>query len=208
MKRFVLVGVLVALALSASAAMADPDDTWMVQFRAISIPAGNAVTTAFGTKPGASDDYTTVGMEDAVTTAQAVDGHAEIISTIVPGQRTAKDVRAPLSYPSHGCLVWDLSMYIVGDAQMPITLIGWVVPGDYMLDGDSPNVVLKQGSQILWTLPHGTSGTWQSPQFTQVFDYTGTPISLQLVAAPEPSSIVAMLSGILGIVGFGIRRRR
>lgn len=216
MKKLIVIGIVAAmvmgLAVAASAAL---DDTWMMQLRpyAGGVSAG---TVTLGTKPGASDSYTTVGGEDGVLTPP-IGTPGELISLIVPGQRTSKDVRAPLTVGQ--TKIWDLSLYIVGGGSGTIKLDGWMAGTTNMLShstGGDPDIKLelKKGSEVLWTVPYDVSGSQSAPTFTTNIAFSGQPISLQLVASampaeiPEPGSMVAVLSGLVGLVGFGIRRRK
>jgi len=64
-----------------------------------------------------------------------------------------------------------------------------------------------------FTFATGKNGTSTAPQLDWTFNGatavtagSSSPILLELV--PEPGSILAMLSGLVGLVGFGIRRRK
>ena len=214
MKKLIVIGIVAAMVMGlAAAASAALDDTWMMQLRpyAGGVSAG---TVTLGTKPGAIDGYTTVGSEDAVLTPPT-GTPGELISLLVPGQRTSKDVRAPLTVGQ--TKIWNLSLYIVGGAAGTIKLDGWMATSANQLNhstGGDPDIKLqlKMGETVLWTAPYDSSGAQATPQFTTNIAFSGTPIDLQLVASavpiPEPGSMAAVLSGLVGLVGFGIRRRK
>lgn len=211
MKKLIISGILIVtlVLMCLAVAAAAVDETWLVQFRPYNGTA-TAGTLSLGTRPGAGDVW--IMGEDAVFPTPAANGAAEIVSTLLPGQRTSTDIRTPLNETTRTQVIWNLSMYIVGGQPGTIRLDGWVGGGANVLDPTSPylRVRLYQGSTLLWTLPLGTTGTQAEPLWSHYFVYTGTPIEMQLVAdvVPEPGSAVAMLSGILGCIGFGIRRRR
>lgn len=212
MKRVIVFGIVavmvMGLAVTASAAV---DDTWMMQLRALNSAGASAGTITLGTKVGAIDAYTTTAGEDA-TLPVLVGTPAEISSLISP--RASKDVRSPIL--ANDSSTWDLTLFNNGGTGT-ITLTGWMATLTNQLNpstaGDQNlKIELFQGSTLLWTVPQLTSGTAAAPTFTRNFDFVaGSPISLQLVATtvvPEPGSMVALLSGLVGLVGFGIRRRK
>jgi len=67
-------------------------------------------------------------------------------------------------------------------------------------------------SPVQFTFLSTANGTSAAPQLNWTFNNVSqsiswaNPIKLELV--PEPGSILAMLSGLVGLVGFGIRRRK
>ncbi len=216
MKKLFVLGIIavmvMGMAVSANAAI---DSLWMMQLRAYNGAATPIAwsTLTLGTKVGASDGYTTTSSEDAIA-ANPTGTPGMLVSNIVANQLTSKDVRSPLAKGE--TKVWDLLMYVVGDtSNQNIRLDGWMAANANQLnestDGD-PNITLTlmQGDTVLWAVPYNTSGSQSVPTFTTQIAYTGTPIALKLVAqtVPEPGSMVALMSGLVGLVGFGIRRKK
>lgn len=208
MKRLIVMGIVLAMALalsvSASAAM---DTTWAVQLRAFNTSNLSAGTITLGTNGTAIDDFKVP--EDAYL-AILTGNPAELSSTI--GDRVAKDMRAPIA--DGETKVWDLIMFNNGPATT-ITLIGWVANGvNGQINGDEGEVFLrvKDTGEVIWTAPHEVSGSQTAFMFSKTFDWEpGQIIGLELVATnvvPEPGSMVALFSGLVGLVGFGIRRRK
>ena len=103
-------------------------------------------------------------------------------------------------------------MFCVGEAPQTMRLDAWL-PGTAMLsEGGNLKVWLQDiEGNVIWEVPYETSGSITTPVFSTTFAYDGTSIPLQLVASadvPEPGSMLAMFSGLVGLVGFGIRRRK
>jgi len=215
MKKLIVMGIVAVMVMGLSvAASAALDNTWMMQLRAADAAGVSLGTVTIGTKVGATDGYTTTGSEDGVVQTPPA-ARAMLVSTIVAGQLTTKDVRAPLVVGQ--TKTWDLTLYEYGGGATTFSLTGWMASSANMLDlstGGDPNikVELKQGDKVLWTVPYGVSGSSTAPTFTLAtpLSYTGNAISLQVVAStvPEPGSMVALFSGLIGLVGFGIRRRK
>jgi len=221
MKKLIVMGIVAMMVMGLSvAASAAIDTDWAVQLRAMNGTLSMGTGT-FGTKVGANDAFTTTGAEDANFPSPTATW-AEVGSTIGGVSRISKDYRAPLDLVNFKGLanakVWNLSLSIQGGTQGPIKLIGWLpTAAAGVITADADQIVeLRQGDVVLWAVPKGVGGTSTAPQFTKTdFAYDGAnPIALQLVAytpgpiVPEPGSMVAMFSGLVGLAGFAIRRRK
>lgn len=217
MKKLIVLGIIATMVMGlAVAASAQIDATWAVQLRAYNGAATpNATgTLTVGTRVGASDGWSTAGAEDSAYPAYTgVPG--VILSTLLPAdQRVNKDQRAPLG--ENETKVWDLVMFCVGGAPQTMRLDGWLPATATLQEGGNLRVWLQDSQgNVLWEVPYNTSGAQGTPTFSKTFAYDGTPINLQLVAStvapvevPEPGSMLAMFSGLVGLVGFGIRRRK
>lgn len=213
MKKLIVLGIIatMVMGLAVAASAQEIDAVWAVQLRAYNGAAtpNAATTTTLGTRVGADDGFVTIGGEDATATPYTgVPG--VILSTLLPlDQRCNKDQRAPLV--AGETKVWDLVMWCVGDAPQTMRLDVWLPASATLQEGGNLAVWLQDSEgNVLWEVPYDTSGTQNAPIAKLYFDYDGTPISLQLVAGqvPEPGSMLAMFSGLVGLVGFGIRRRK
>lgn len=217
MKKLIVLGIIatmvMGLAVAASAA-GIPDDFWGVQLR-FSNAAENALTTlTIGTKSGAVDAFVAPG-EDGVSNApKSGQGVGGILNPTYSGTDVInKDWRAPLAFGE--TKIWDITVYVHdGPAQNMIVTAWGAGTGDALLnEGGEVRVWLQyaDGTMIYEFLPD-VSGKQATPNFTGTIAYDGTnPIALQLVAqhdVPEPGSMLAMFSGLVGLVGFGIRRRK
>lgn len=214
MKKLIVLGIIatMVMGLAVAASAADEiDAVWAVQLRAYNgaTPAVAGTTLTLGTKVGAIDGYTLTAAEDGYAPPWTGTPGA-IVSMLQPAEtRINKDQRAPLV--AGEIKVWDLVMFCVGEAPQTMRLDAWLPASAMLSEGGNLKVWLQMGDEILWEVPYDTSGTVGAPIFTTNIAYDGTPIALQLVASadvPEPGSMLAMFSGLVGLVGFGIRRRK
>lgn len=210
MKKLIVLGIIATMVMGmAVAASAAVDSAWLVTIKAFNTAdnqSGSQIQA--GTKLGAIDAFTESASEDGVGPLQP-SGLATIYSAVVPiSERCTKDQRAPMLVGE--TKVWNLYTSIQSQTTGTIRLDMWVANIiDPSTDGDPDLLVqLFKGSELIWTAPYGVKSTSQAPMFSYVVDY-GT--ELQLVASaivPEPGSMVALFSGLVGLVGFGIRRRK
>lgn len=223
MKKFVVLGVVtaLALALACSAQAADPDPQWLVNIRAEN-SAGTASVTSIscGTKTGAIDAYTTVGSEDAAQPAGS--GARGMITTDASTEvLVVKDRRAPL-LPCPSSKTWYLTAWLLNSSG---NMVAGNVTLKYWVNGAANEwidiatycplltVEVKKGTDVLFTYPRGSTGLGSatSPLDSDVVVFDGShPVELQLVATcvPEPGSMLALMSGLVGLAGLAIRRRR
>ena len=125
-----------------------------------------------------------------------------------------KDVRAPLV--ANQVKAWNLHAWLLdasGAAKVAgnITITAWLVGAD--LDG---TVVVKvKGLGSDWPAPLNTTsatrGTQAAPLKTWTVTYDGVndvQFNVDASTIPEPGSLLALVSGLVGLIGFGIRRRK
>jgi len=205
---------------------ASTTDNWFIYIQA-STALGGAPYLAIGTKAGASAGY--VEGEDTTGLAPMA-GQAGVAATIVGYSNVNQDVRPGAAT---GSTTWNFKVTVPapdinGDgtayADTPVTLTAWNVNFD-AISGPGTTIKLMNGSSTLWTFTPGALGTAANPNYTTTISFTdpngdvagvgtGYSQSLKLVATysvvstPEPGSMVAMLSGLIGLVGYGIRRRK
>jgi len=220
MKKLIVMGIVammvMGLAVAASAAI---DTDWIVQFRAQNGTTSQGTIT-IGTKAtGAVDAYNPPTEDSQFPSPTA--GYAEISITNGATTRINKDYRAPITAANAGranAKVWDLVLTINGAASGNVALFGWIAATG-KVDGTETIVELYRGAELLWTAAPGASGTSTAPNFNAakannfVFDGQSIPLQLRCYTpggpiVPEPGSMVAMFSGLVGLAGFAIRRRK
>jgi len=219
MKKLIVLGIVAVMvlgfALSASAAT---QSDWVVYMRA-KVGTQAASNLQLGTKTGAFDSYTTTGGEDNVTTlGTGVKGVIESqIKTLCVLDRRTPMAGSVANPEGASAKTWNLKLWVgnaAADTDYTITLSAWN-PAIGGLTGVAPTVKLKQGSTTLWTVVGGTTGNSVTPNYSGTFTLNSGPSGTNAITdlyieavVPEPGSMVAMLSGIIGLVGFGIRRRK
>jgi hypothetical protein len=169
---------------------------------------------------------------DSELTDESPDG-ATVVAIDMPTKRTSgsalwvTDKRPTMV--ANQTQIWNIELYTPvapGYADSTMVLKVWqpskistLFTGLDTATGGYSVFQLKQGNEVLWdfiansSLNNVGTGTAGAPLFTKSYDATGGragAYDLQLVVTtvPEPGSIVAMLSGLVGLAGYGIRRRK
>lgn len=235
MKKLIVIGIVAAMvmglsvAASAGVPVANPDSVIKMGVRFINGTTSQGTLT-IGTDATASDGF--VSGEDTGYPS-AINGAGEIICIdlepqgLVTDGRYNQNLKAPL-LEKDMIKIWSLKAYVNGGAATSnAKLTAWMTSTG-KIDSDDYTVQLWNGAwtaqQIksgaagtaLWTAPKGASGTSTSPQFTSAIFSLGTnevkyytmSIMTTTTPVPEPGTMAAMLSGLVGLVGFGIRRRK
>lgn len=214
MKKLIVLAVVALVFGIVSGAYASETD-WLIYFKATDEFGSNGITSNFiyGVRSIAQDG---VDGQDAANTAGT--GSAVVLACFDLGPGAAnngyyKDIR--LTQPQ----TWNLKLWVqAGFNKSQIKLSGWNPSGSY--DLLPPGYKLTAPAYGLSFVFDGNSnGTSTAPQFTWTFNaslHRGVENAVLLTLAPveeqppipEPGSIVALASGLVGLVGFGIRRRK
>lgn len=235
MKKVLVITCVAALLLAtASMAMAAEND-WLMLFRASNDVAptyGNAGPLAqCGTTPTSLDGKDT-GDVKLGTTATSV-AYVGIYRPDFPDLPPlyGSDKRAPLDGNTQ---VWDLRVWVAPAYGFDSLRLGWYVPStkpimdeiggiDYVYTVEVYGDPTGTHSGYTWSSSHPQGGTSTDPLGYLVWDATNlkmTPdeaieggIKVRFTAAPaapvpEPGSMLALASGLVGMAGFAIRRRR
>lgn len=221
MKKFILTGIVATMVMGLASmvtAAGVVDDTWVVQLKGWNSTGQTQSTFTAGTKTTASDSY--VYADGDRTFASPTSGYGELgaIETGDTTGRCSTDYKASLTKDNNSeatAKVWNLYGAINGGAAGTFKITGWVASGANTINGDTIVELWKVGDKDpLYTFKSGDAGTASAPLFTsQAFDIAANQaLNFQLraytPAVPEPGSLVAMLSGLVGLVGFGVRRRK
>jgi len=210
MKKLIVLAIVALVFGMVSGAYADPQ--WYIQFKVTDQSGGNALATSYrmGVRTGASDGIDTLDVVNPAGTGAAV-----VFASWDLGEGSAlmgygSDYR-PVGTQN---LVWNLKIFLQPSCTATQIKISAFNPtGTY--DLVAPPMEFKIPSLGLSYVFDGTlNGTSTSPLFDWTINdagnYKGKDNALNAILAPvpEPGSILALASGLVGLVGFGIRRRK
>jgi len=223
-----IVGIMVmGLALGANAS--STNNTWLVYLKGADQSGTNALSTQ--TILGAS------GTTESDGSATAMAGNLQVALTdFDPGKGSNSNGYSSVVHPAGSPLnTYNLTLWAGSSCTATaFTVTGWNPSGTYALGtgeqahlkvvscpagitltdtSGGGDVVVSNPVGYSFTFATGKNGTSALPQLDWTFNGanattagSSSPILLELV--PEPGSILAMLSGLVGLVGFGIRRRK
>jgi hypothetical protein len=220
MKRLIVFSVvmLVALATAASAAL---DTAWVIKLRVSDLNGANA---------GSINQYGT-----GATGRNSQTPGPSVVFMYLAGSEPNyyfRDIRAPEPY--NVVMEWKLTVAAKsGYPASQFKLIAWNESGATSdlddnwggVQGTQPDIKpvnpdpeaffvrLYMGDTLLYTFNPRENGTSTAPQFSAVYNIQpGQTIEnmFRLVRepVPEPGSIIALATGLVGLAGFGIRRRK
>jgi len=243
MKKLIVMGIVMVMALSATAAFAAADNDWLINVKASTdatakVGASNAI---FGLKTATGDTFATL------TTAANLAGSPEINYGDATHPYTSNYGAVPATAKRYSTVKFggavlgnttntvDWTFRVCGAANASLYLTAWNATGatNQIDAGFTQTIQLYEsnaagekigpaiwsfvaGKTSSWTSSGGIVGTAGDTYFqTQVtlpgeIDPAGGAYKYYVLEAtvPEPGSMVALFSGLIGLVGFGIRRRK
>ncbi len=208
MKRLIVLTV-VMLAVLATAASATLDTAWQVKIWATDLQGSSGSSQCIygtGTTASGSSTYNDTNMNVYITGTKA----------------SPKFRWIQASAPASTTIEWNLTID-AGPSYVPtkMKLQLWNESTSATTDLDSNwvtdpanafKVTLYQGTEALYTFDPTKNGTSLQPMWTKEYDWvaghTDTTFKLRREPVPEPGSMLALLSGVVGLAGFAVRRRR
>jgi hypothetical protein len=228
MKKLIVIGIVAAMVMGLSVAALATADNWLVYMHVGLNTTANdgADHSKFGIKTTANDLYSAngAGYSASVPEIWFTDGgtHMYPVDTGTDSRwYQATFTKAVGHDPSVAEVDW--VMEIKGAASATVYLTAWNgTPVSQDWDGT------KFSSLAIYSAPGGVktgdplysfdktqngvnTGTGMTGNYFQqswTLDSTGTKGLILAAWVPEPGSMVAVLSGLIGLVGFGIRRRK
>jgi len=242
MKKLIVMGIVMVMVLSASAAFAVVDNDWVVFLKASSNASGlaGASNAIFGLKTTTGNTFASLGTPANLAT------NPEVNFTDTTGQHpytsnygvqagrwsTSKLGGAPMGDGKLSVIDWTFK--VAGGAGTSVYLTAWTQAGaTTQLEAGTTTLVKLYASNVagekigsaLYTFGQnnttfststgiaGVAGTnFYQNQYTLGATADGAGGAYQYfvleATVPEPGSMVALFSGLIGLVGFGIRRRK
>jgi hypothetical protein len=226
MKKLIVIGIVVAMVMGLSAVAFANADNWIVDIHVGKDASGADGTSysKFGIKTSGASQFSSYGpvYDPSSPEIEYYDSaHAWAGKGVDPRYYQVVALKGAGWDPSVAEV--DYNFYVAGAANQAVTLYAWN-PTGASSDWDAT----KFTSLTLWTVdgngvksdPYafdytangGNNGTAMTGTFaSRIFniDPAGDPQRFVLIATtPEPGSMAALFTGLVGLVGFGIRRRR
>lgn len=242
MKKLLVIGIVMVMALSATAAFAAIDNDWLVNFKASTdvLAKSGASNCIVGLKTATGDSFATLGTpanlsgSPEVNYADAAHAYTTNYGTTPGRTYVAKFGGAPLGTTGKETIDW--TFRLVGAANATVYFTAWNATGttNAIDAGTTQTIKLYEsnaagqkigaavfdftpGKVASWTSGGGIVGVANTDYFSKSYtlgsvDAAGGAYQYFVLEAststPEPGSMLAMLSGLVGLVGFGIRRRK
>ncbi len=205
MQKYLTAALAAALAFLILSSAAAYDSSWLVQLRTTNPDAG----LAYDKLAPPIARYGTGGVTKLNVTQAIGPLYVELYCTKPDGLKYYHDVRVA-EQPSV-TMVWNISVHAGSDYTAGwFRLTGWNPSGSDYAIGTDPGfrVCLYKGDSLEYEFGPAANGTSLAPQFNKLYEISaGQTISdFRLVrSVPEPAGIVALLTGVSGLV---LRRRK
>ena len=212
MKKLIVIVCMVTMVMGLAMVANAADENWLVNLKIGNSTLAKGYTSGFGTKTGAVGTY--VAGEDALLPPAGAGNDQAEIYTVVGPNKMLVDKRTPFAGAP---IVWQITVgYQASYADANIYMRVFNPTGTATLLDANPGFDLKLFKvaefggtrQLVWTATPGVSSTSSSGYFGTSYAKGTHYFELEASAVPEPGSIVAMLSGLVGLAGYSIRRRK
>lgn len=232
MKKLTIILAVITMVVCAAAAYAvGPNDDWLVYMRAASPDDSKALNNCiFGTKSTYSDAPAGVEDKSQITGTVAPAMGCFDLGSGANGTGYYQDLRSSVSTAGKTqtwtIKLWALSSYSFND----IVLSAWNPSGSHDINGGipirlqvvhDPTGTFTDGHVLISSWDPDKNGSQALAPYSWTFTGAGSlksvtnPIVLQLTTSyealpsvPEPGSLVAMMSGLVGLVAFRVRRKK
>jgi opacity protein-like surface antigen len=223
MKKVLAISIMAALLLSVAIAAMATETNWQLLLKATDLQDKNFNTNlSIGCQATFTDGVDTgKGEPTAPTSPGGGSTIATVAAVLANDALSTRDFKQPITEAGSTAIkTWTIKLYSLsssGPALDGIKLL--VTPSTsvapvYTIGGVAYKYTFTAsfipGGSVVYNAakPMPTSFSWTASQVDLANAYVLNVTAAPDVVTPEPSSMVALASGLFGLVGFGIRRRK